>query len=334
MEEELSLRDIADVLGRYRTLLIVTPLLLAAAAVGAVSVLPKTYTAETIVAVNASAAVQTPGGQNGPPNGARSVVVDPARLPNAASLASGFTAAAPDLLSDAWNTTPENVPSALAVTKEDSSSTVTIRASASTPAQAQTRAALAADRFGKYVGSIVGRTITKEYRAALQDVQLDVNSNRATLATLRERLGDTPQILQGRGQPSGRTAAAGAGLDARFTGSSDQPTNPAYAVLAVRIAEVETALADNEAFAGRLRAVLSDAAGLSALAGRYVQPTLLASPQRPVRPDGPGRAVVAVIALLLGLFLATLLAFVLNALRRPAPTNANGRLPVGVRQGD
>lgn len=309
-QQDLTLRDIAAVLSRYRRALLVTPLLFGLLAVAAVSLLPRTYSARTVVTF-------VTANRDAPASGAPNFI-DPNQLPNLDTITAGFVSAAPSLLSRVWNTDPQDVNDNLDVSQQEDGAAVTIETRARTPRQAQQRAQQAAASYGRYTEDKIRSVVVESDQAARQNTRLDLVSSRATLATLRGNLAETPQVLPGRGQASTRDTAAAVGLDRRFSGDSEQPTNPAYAVIAVRIAELQTQLAAGESLLARIDSVLANPEQLRLVSGRVARYSVLAPARLPQRADGPGRVTVAVIAALLGLFLAVLFAFVHHALQPAA----------------
>lgn len=310
MEEELSLRDVADILGQYKALLIGLPLLLAALAFAVVSLTARTYSSETVLALNNNTTQNTA-------SASPTSNLDPSLLPSAAALTSAYQVVAPRRLATAWNTDPRKVQSAFSARYDESSNAITLTAKGSSPERAQARAEQARQDFVQYSDRVVTGVISETYRSRLQQSRLEVQADELVIRNLKRSLATTPQVLSGRGQPSGRVGADAVGLDPRFSGNSDLPANPAYAYIAVKVAETEARLASNEALVSRLEASLRSPEQLLSLARQTTQLNTLAEANTPPTPDGPGRAVVAVLGFLLGGLLAVLFAFVHHALRRP-----------------
>ena len=303
MDEELSLRDIADILGQYKALLLGLPLLLAAIAFGVASFSPKTYTSDTVVALN---------------NTAATAALDPSLLPSVPALAGGYQVAAPKRLAQLWNVEPKKVGEQFGVAFDDKTGAVRLAAQANQPSMAQTRAEQAVNDFVKYANGVTTSVLVTSYRSKVEQTQQDIQSDQRVLKSLRTSLAATPTVLAGKGLSSGRDAAAGAGLDPRFAGNADQAANPAYSFLAVQIAQTEARLASNYAALARLQASLNNPEQLISLARQTTQLNRLADANLPTKAGGLGRGVITLLALLLGALLAVLIAFVHHALRRPA----------------
>ncbi|AFZ66424.1 hypothetical protein [Deinococcus peraridilitoris] len=310
MDDELSLRDIANILGRYTALLIGLPLLLAALAFGALSLSARTFTSKTILALNNNT-------QNR--DGADTLNLDPSLLPSAAALTSAYQGVAPRRLAGVWQTEGRDVQQAFEARYDEKSNAITLSAQAESPADAQRRVEQATEDFVRYANRVVTNVISEIYRSRLQQTRFDVQSDRLVLTNLRRSLAQTPQVLSGRGQSTGRANADAVGLDGRFAGNSDQPANPAYAYIAVKIAELDARLATNEALVTRLENSLRSPEQLLSLARQTTQLSTLAEANVPITPNGPGRGMVTLLAFLLGGLLAVLIAFVHHALRAPSP---------------
>ncbi len=316
MDEELSLRDISDILGQYKILIFGLPLLLAVIAFAAASFFPKTYTSEAVVALNNIAAGGT----------ASTVTLDPNLLPSASALVSGYQVAAPRRLAGVWNTDAAKVAAQFGIKADDKSGVISLTARAERPATAQARAEQAVGDFVSYTNGVVTNVLLASYRSRLEQTQFDLQSDRQVVKSLRASLAGTPAVLSGQGVASGRDGAAGAGLDPRFAGNADQAANPAYSYLSVQIAQTEARLAGNGALLAQLQTAVNNPGQLIALARQTTQLNQLADPNLANKPDGVGRGTLTILALLLGALLAVLIAFVSHALRRPAtPTPAPRR---------
>lgn len=334
MDEELTLRDIADTLGRYKPLLIGLPLGLAALAVGASSLLPDSYTSTVITSVTSRPEQQSTTSTDAARLGAFAPIeLDPNLLPSAGALAGGYEAAAPARLSRVWNTSAAETRELFDVTYDETSKAITLQARSSSSAQAQERAQVVANDFAQYANAQTAAVVEQAYRAQLQETEVALAAERATLLSLRDTLRSTPPVLAGTGQPSVRTAVAASGIDPRLSGDSDQPINPAYAALSVEIARTQARVAALTASITQFRRVADSQELRLGIAGRVIQVRALSEADLPTQPDGPGRVVLALLGLLLGGFLAILIAFVHNALR-PATTTAGATRRTVVRQGD
>lgn len=311
MEDEISLRDIADILAPQRAVLLGVPLLLAAIALGVVGAVPGTYASTVVLSVGTA-----PNSGSG-----ESELLAAELLPGSAALASAYEQAAPARLAQRWRLDGRDLAPLLDVRVNDQSKAVNVVARASgDPEQARARAAAAASDFRNFVDERVSAALGAGLAAQLGQAKLSLSADRQVRQSLKALVEQTPQVLPGTGQASLRQNLSAQGLDPRFTGNSDQAASPAYALLSVRLAETEARLATTEAQVTRLQTLLRDRQQRLTVARQVVQVQVLNPASTPTKPVGPGRAVVTVLAFVLGLLLSVVWALLRHALRRdPAP---------------
>lgn len=308
MDDDLSLRDIADILKRSRALLVAIPVVCGLLAFAAVTVGPKSYASSSVVSV----------GNASDDTSARPEAFNARLLPKAGALSRAYAVAAPARLDELWRVSGLTVERGLDATYDDENGAITLRATAASSQLAQERARLAAQDFERYVDGLVVNVIRAQYAARLQETRLDVASDEAVLANLRDTLARTPTVLTGRGLPTARDVLESSGVDRRFAGDSDSPVNPAYTLLSVKAAEVEARLALNRARAERLARTLENRAQLLDLAREGLQVSVLAEADRPTEPTGVSAGIAAVLGVFAGVLLALVAAFAAHALRAPA----------------
>lgn len=313
MEEEISLKDIADILAPYRAVLLGVPLLLATIAFVVMSLVPRTYAATVVLSVSTA-----PDSGNG--------LVAAELLPGSAALASAYEQVAPSRLARVWGLDTQNVTTLLDIQVNDQSKAVNVVARASgDPDQARARAAAAANDFQGYVDERMSAALSAGLSAQLGQAQLSLSADRRVRQSLQALVSQTPQVLPGRGQASLRQSLSAQGLDPRFTGNTDQAASPAYALLSVRLAETEARLATTEAQVARLQTLLQDRQQRLTVARQVAQVQVLNPATAPTQPSGVGRPVVTVLVFLLGLLLTVVWVLLRHALHRDAPLRRDSR---------
>ncbi|MBB6100113.1 capsular polysaccharide biosynthesis protein [Deinobacterium chartae] len=325
MEEELTLRDIAAILQRYRLLLIGLPILCAALAFGLLSLSAQDYQSQQIVSVR----VRSVNTEN---RTASLDTIDPELLPSATALVEAYSSVAPQRLSKPWNLTPREVSSRLTVSFDQDSSAVTLRARATQPDKARQLTESATQDFKKYVEDSTTETIRQTLSSRIEQIQLAIVQNRQALEAVDRVLERTPETLSGRGQASISSGLEAAGVDPRFTGNSSASANPAYTLLAVRSAELEAQLASNEASLQSWRSILEQPKLLLTLAQQSTQVRTLSNANLPLQPIGIGRGLAALLGFVVGGVLALLAAFVHNALQPASVQTSATRLGTPSRE--
>ncbi len=319
MDEELTIRDLYEVLRRYRTLLIALPLAVAVLVFAVASFLPRTYAAEAVLTVGIAATAPTDSGNI--------FDFDPKLLPTPGALVSAYQSSAPARLAGSWQTDARSVLQDFEATQDDQSSALTLTAKAHSPQAALSRAQAAASDFKSYVNTVAASVLNTSLGTVQRRVQVQLSTDSELVRELQRLRAQTPPILPGVGQSTVRDQLEAAGVDPRYAGASDESANPAFTLLTVQVAQNQARVANDQATLARLKSLLADKPGQLALAGQLVQVNLLGAPSLPLKAQGLGPATLAVLAYLLALVATVLWALLHHAVRGPEP-RAQGRRAV------
>lgn len=308
MDEELTLRDLYLVLARYRAVLIALPLLAALLTFAVVSLLPRPYSSQVLVAVNVVTDLPTDAGVFG---------VDPKLFPSPQALSNAYQQSAPARLAGVWRADAADIARDLDARQDDKSGALSLTAHAQSPTAARERAAQAAADFSRYVDGVVSGVLRSGLAATERRLQAQIQADSDLIGQLTALRKGVPLTLPGNGQASVREQLTQAGVDPRLAGNGYGAANPAYTLLTINIAQAQTRVASAEADLARLKAVLADPAQQLALSRQLVQASTLGDPALPLKPDGLGPLTLAVLAYLLTLVACVLGALLHHAVRGP-----------------
>ena len=310
MDEELTLRDLYEVLRRYRTLLIALPLALALLVFAVASFLPRSYAAKAVLTVGVAASAPT--------DASNIFDFDPKLLPTPGALVSAYQANAPSRLAAGWRTDARSVLQDFEASQDEQSTALTLTAQAHTPEAARQRAEAAASDFKRYVGGVAAAILNTSLETVQRRLQVQLSTDQQLVRDLQQLRAQTPLTLPGAGQSTVRDQLQAAGVDPRYAGASDQSANPAFTLLTVQLAQNQAKVAGDQANLSRLKALLGDQSQQLALAGQLVQVNLLGAPTTPLKPQGLGPTTLAVLAYLLALVGSVLWALLHHAVQGPA----------------
>ena len=286
--DELSLRDVFAVLKRRRGLIIALPIALALVTLAVTLLLPKSYSSRAIY--NFSVATG---------------------LPNAAGLAQAYT----DQLSTAVAAADLGVelPAQVFQSKFDEKKGLwTLTAKGESPLEAQRLAQRLASNLASYLAKLRIDIATQTQTAALSVTRVALRDAKEQLQRLEPLLKSSSQVVEN--SPVVAAALEGQqGVGAQAARSS----NVTAVSLALQINSFRLNVATLESRLVAIQKLLGSPDELKSSIGEQISLQVIAPPGQPLEADFPRPVLFTALAAVLGLLIALIAAFVLEALREP-----------------
>jgi LPS O-antigen subunit length determinant protein (WzzB/FepE family) len=308
--EELSLRDVYQVLKRHARLIWGLPIAVAVLTLGVTLVLPKTYSSRVVYSLN----VQNP-------------VNGPAVFPTAQVLAQGYS----ELL-DTSTLAPElgeADPNAVYKSSFDDRKGVwTLSAKGSSPSEAQLAVTKLSTSVAKYLDDQLTNIARQNQTAALELAKIQVIDARDQLRRIEPLLKQAQtsggsSAVQVTGANPVAAALEGQGVNAQAARS----TNPSTVSLALQVNTLRLNVANLESRIASAQRLLGSPQDLRESLGQAIMLRQIAAPGEPLEPDFPRPLLFTALAAVLAFLVAIVAAFVIEALRDPTPRPSNTLVP-------
>lgn len=290
LQDELSLRDVVAVLKRYSRLILITPILLALITLAVTLLLPKSFSSRAIY--NFSVATG---------------------LPNAVGLAQAYT----DQLSTAVAATDLGIerPAQIFQSKFDEKKGLwTLTAQGDSPLEAQRLTQRLASNLETYLEKLRLNIATQTQTSALSVA-------RVALRDASEQLQRIEPLLKSSSQVAESSPAIAAALEGQqgIGAQAARSSNVTAVSLALQINSFRLNVATLESKVVALQQLLRSPADLKSSVGEAILLQVVAPAGQPLEPDSPRPALFAALAGVLGMLVALVAAFILEALREPRP---------------
>ena len=292
--DELSLRDVFAVLNRYRGLIFTLPTAVALLALVVTLLLPKSYSSRAVYSLSIDNQTAFAG------------------LPSAAGLAQAYG----DLLNTAEFAAAIKVEQPVNVFRskfDDKKGLWTLTAEGGSAAEAKVQALKFSRHLEAYLNAQL-LTIAKQKQVSSLAV------SQISLLDGRDQLRRVEPLLK-QAQISGNTATIAAALEGQqgVGAQTARSNSPAVVSLSLQVNTLRLAIAKLESAIASARRLLNSPNELRASIGQVAVLQVITAPGEPLEPDFPRPVLFAALAAVLGLLIALVAAFVLEALREPRP---------------
>lgn len=290
--DELSLRDVFAVLKRYGGLILVLPIALALLTLVVTLLLPKSYSSRAVYSLSVDNDAAFAG------------------LPSAAGLAQAYG----DLLatSEFAVAIREEQPINVFQSKFDDKKGVwTLTAKGVSAAEAKQQALKFSRHLEAYLDAQLLTIAQQKQTSSLAVAQISLLDGRDQLRRVEPLLNQTAA--------SGNTPAIAAALEGQqgVGAQTARSTSPAVVSLLLQVNTLRLSIAKLESVIASSKRLLSSPNELRASIGQVAVLQVITAPGEPLEPDFPRPGLFAALAAVLGLLIALVAAFVLEALREP-----------------
>ncbi len=291
-QDELSLRDVFAVLKRYRGLILVLPIALALLTLMVTLLLPKSYSSRAVYSLSIKSDEAFAG------------------LPTAAGLAQAYN----DLLSTSEFAAAIGVerPTDTFQSKfDDKKGLWTLTAKDSSALEAKNQAA----KFSRHLEAYLN---TQLLTIAKQKQTSSLAVSQIGLLDLRDQLRRVAPLLK-EAQTSVNSTTIAAALEGQqdVGAQTARSSNPAAVSLQLQVNTLRLSIAKLESAIVSSQRLLATPNELRASIGQMAVLQVVTTPGEPLEPDFPKPLLFASLAAVLGLLVALIAAFVLEALREP-----------------
>ncbi|MDX2006533.1 MAG: Wzz/FepE/Etk N-terminal domain-containing protein [Meiothermus sp.] len=297
LPSELSLRDLYDIVKRWRMLILGLPVLVAALTLVGSFLLPRIYTSRAVVSLTLANQQNQQGLLN--------------NLPSLTGLAQGFVdlQATTLLAQELGVTDPTQFYEARF---DDKRNLLNLSAQGGSPKEAFDRATRILNVARNYLRERMAEGAQANIRAALTQTQLDLQVAQDGLRRIQAQL----QSTTGRNTSNGTVAA---GLEARGNDpQAARAVNPGLTSLSLDESRLRSEIAKSEARIDTLTKFLNQPEQINQLVGQALLVQVLVPPAEPLRATFPRPVLFTAVAAVLGLLIGLLWAFVAEAVR-PRP---------------
>lgn len=297
VNDEISLRDLYVVLRRWRVLVLGCAIGAALVALVVSLALPKRYESMGVYSLSLQIDKMTAPLTN---------------LPSLSGLAQGYN--------DSLETTArsnelgEAVPKGLFSAKYDEKKGLwSLVGVGVTPELAQERADRLMGSARKYVMDRITQSVKVNIAGTLEQARLDLGVAEQSLLRVGQAMGSVPQV-------SNRDGATTAGLESQSVDPlSARSNNPAYVALAVQQSQLKVQRAQAQARVQSYLDLLNAPTRLAAFTGQALSIQTITEPTAPLDATSPRPALYTALAGIVGLFIGSILPFVIEAVRDPEP---------------
>ena len=292
LQDELSLRDVFAVLKRHRGLILILPIALALLTLVVTLLLPKSYSSRAVYSLSIKSDEAFAG------------------LPTAAGLAQAYG----DLLSTSEFAAGIGVEQPINVFQskfDDKKGLWTLTAKDSSAAEAKNQAA----KFSRHLEAYLN---TQLLTIAKQKQTSSLAVSQISLLDMRDQLRRVEPLLKDA-QTSGNSTAMAAALEEQqgVGAQTARAPNPASVSLQLQVNTLRLSIAKLESAIVSSQRLLATPNELRASIGQVAVLQVVTRPGEPLEPDFPKPVLFAALAAVLGLLIALIAAFVLEALREP-----------------
>jgi hypothetical protein len=304
-QDEVSLRDLYIILKRWRRFIAVFTLVSIVATLLVSLVLPRVYVSKVTLSL----------GLNGQSVGGSGITAQLlTNLPSLAGLAQGFTdLMGTKVIADQLDEPDPDRKYKARFLEKQGLFVLTARGGSSM--ESLRNAQRFSDVAKRYFKGRLVLAVISNLESLLSRSRLDIANMQENLRRLQLELKNTPTET--------RTIEAllpSTGLNGRASGAlSARGTSPAFATLSVQEATLRTGLAQARALIEALEGIQGQPGELDKLIGQALQLQELVPAAEPLHPDQPRPLLYALIAGVLGLLIALIVPFVVEAVREPKP---------------
>jgi LPS O-antigen subunit length determinant protein (WzzB/FepE family) len=299
--EELSLRDVYQVLKRHVRLIVGLPVAAAVVTLGASMLLPKSYSSRAIYNLS----VQNP---------AEGTSV----FPTAQALAQGFSSSLSTSAQTALlgNEDPQQLYKS---SFDDKQNLWTLTGKGDSPTAARLATEKLVVSAKRYINDqLVG--IARQNQAATLELA------KIQLQDARDQLRRVEPLLK-QAQVSGNAAVVAAALQGEQGSSGQSRINSPAVSLALQVNTLRVNIASLESRIASAQRLLADPQELRDSLGQAIMLRAILAPGDPLEADFPRPLLFTALAVVLGFLVAVVLAFVLEALRDPEPRSSTVIVP-------
>jgi LPS O-antigen subunit length determinant protein (WzzB/FepE family) len=298
--DELSLRDVFEILKKNALWLLIVPVLVAGLTLIASLLLPKTFSSDSSLSVTYRL---TPLGVGG---GTESDFSDLRAVPPVTALLQAFSQELRN-----FPMVRDDKPGTYSAKFNDKNGLWQLSAKGDSADQAVQHATVLTKSAIDYVTKRITEIVRGNIQAGLSQATLDSTAALAAIKKIDARLG-----------AERTTKAASAGTAAALESQGVSPlsarsTDPGYATLQLRKADLEARLVTIQGKMASAENFLADPARLTEYSKQMLQIQVLSDPALPEEADSPKPVLYTVLAAVLGLLIAVVGVFVAEAIRSP-----------------
>jgi LPS O-antigen subunit length determinant protein (WzzB/FepE family) len=298
--DELSLRDVFEILRRNLAWLLIVPAIIAGLTLIASLVLPKTFSSDSSLSVTYRL---TPLGVGG---AAESDFSDLRAVPPVTALLQAFTQELRN-----FPMVRDDKPGTYTAKFNDKNGLWQLTAKGDTAEQAVQHATVLMKSAIDYVTKRITEIVRGNIQAGLSQATLDSAASMDAIKKIDARLNS---------ERTTKTANAGTAAALESQGVSPlsaRANDPGYATLQLRKADLEARLVTSQGKMASAQNFLDDPARLTQYSKQMLQVQVLSDPALPEEADSPKPLLYTVLAAVLGLLIAIVGVFVAEAIRSP-----------------